>query len=96
MFFIAFENDSILTPSTKRLIVEYCADTFVYPSFHISFKDLLSVVWTRIQSHTAADEMKRIMNVEIEDACYASFIGRVARLLNCLVGFCDDVYFLEK
>ena len=84
-------TDPILDPTTKRIIMDYCEDTSIHTIVQITFQDLFAAVWTRIQTHAAGDEIKRIMNTELQDSQCKCFTGRLSRLVNCLVGFCDDV-----
>ena len=84
-------EDTILTPTTKAILVEYCSDTTEHSVLLITFKDLLVQVWQRLYSHEDSNEIKRILNQEMSDSLCKCFTGRLSRLINVLNGFYDDI-----
>jgi hypothetical protein len=80
-------NDGNLTNETKRILIEYsdCAD--VHSLLNITFKELLLHVWNRIEQNQNANEIKAILNIEMNDSLCKCFTGRMSRLINCLNGF---------
>jgi hypothetical protein len=84
-------NSSILTESTKRLIMEYYEDDSIHSVLNITFKELLVNVWSIIRSHKEMDNILCVLNDEINDANCKCFTGRMSRLINCLNGFDDRV-----
>ena len=83
--------DAALTEQTKSALFEYSNDPEIHSVLNITFSDLLTPVWNRIQIHTDAPEIKKILNKEIADGLCVCFTGRLFRLVNCLNGFYDDV-----
>ena len=84
-------NDVILTDITKAALIEYLEDPTEHSVLMITFKDLLIPVWNRIIKHKESEEIKRILNQEMNDSECKCFTGRLSRLVNCLNGFYDDV-----
>lgn len=76
---------------TKKLLVKYCSDESVHSELGITFKELFSHVWVRINNHIESLEMKKILNIEMLESDRKCFTGRLTRLVNCLSGFYDDV-----
>ena len=52
---------------------------------------LLIYVWSRIASNENKNNILSVLNQEISDGLCMCFTGRMTRLLNCLVGFFDDI-----
>ncbi len=84
-------NDEILTEKTKGLIMEYCSDKDYHSVLLITFKELLLNVWEIIESNAYKNEIKAILNTEMEDSECKCFTGRLSRLVNSLNGFTDLV-----
>ena len=80
-------SDGVLNEFTKQSLVEYCRDVSVHTELNLTFHDLLVIVWNRILSLPASDEIKAVLNVEMRDAECMCFTGRISRLVNCLNGF---------
>lgn len=80
-------SDSILTPLTKASLVEYSNDKSVHTCLNLTFYDLLVVVWNRIAVSPHSDDIKAVLNTEMQDAQCMCFTGRISRLVNCLNGF---------
>ena len=68
--------------------MEYATDEEPHSTLHITFGELLQLVWVRAKDNT---EIKAIMNQEMHDALCMCFTGCLSRLINCLNGFYDDV-----
>jgi len=84
-------DDSVLTEKTKCLIGEYCTESAVHSILQITFTDLFIAVWNTIQNNKHSQEIKRILNTELQDAECQCFTGRLSRLINCLNGFDSDI-----
>jgi len=84
-------DDNILDEISKNALVEYSNTTDIHSVLNITFKDLLTPIWQRIQKHIHKDEIKKILNIEIKDGLCMCFTGRISRLVNCLNGFYSDV-----
>lgn len=83
--------DPILSENCKRLLLEYCDIKDIHLSTQITFEELLYYVWTHINSLDTRDEIKKILNNEINNSDCMCFIGKISRLINCLNGFTDLV-----
>jgi Leucine-rich repeat (LRR) protein len=79
--------DPILTKQVKEQIIEYARITDVHSSLCVTFSEALSAVWQIIRTHKDCDEIKRILNQEIDDSYCRCFTGRLSRLINCLNGY---------
>jgi len=84
-------NDNILKKNIKEQIIEYCNDINIHSTLGLTFKELLSYVWYRIEYHQDKDVIKSILNSEMNDALCQCFTGRMSRLVNCLNGFYNDI-----
>jgi Leucine-rich repeat (LRR) protein len=84
-------KDTILTEKTKKLLIEYCDNKDIHSKTQLTFEELLFNVWTLINTLDTKDEIKNILNTEINDSQYKCFTGRIYRLVNCLNGFTDLV-----
>lgn len=80
-------NDNILSDTTKRLLLEYANLKDIYIALNITFEELLLCVFDRIERNDFKDEIKKVLNTEIEDPICKCFTGRISRLVNCLNGF---------
>lgn len=83
--------DPVLTPFAKESLLEYSKDETVHSILNMTFSDVLLVVWNRILVSSHGDEIKAVLNTEMEDAACKCFTGRISRLVNCLNGFDDLV-----
>ena len=61
-------EDPILTDETKAQLVEYSQDVSVHTVLNLTFSEMLVVVWNRIMSLEARDEIKKTLNTEMQDA----------------------------
>ena len=87
-------QDNILTEKTKKLLIEYCENKDVHSNTQLTFEELLSNVWTLINILDTKNEIKSILNTEINDSECKCFTGRISRLINCLNGFTDLVHVI--
>ena len=53
----------------------------------ITFNELLIAVFNRIEINEHKDEIKKVLNIEMDDSICKCFTGRISRLVNCLNGF---------
>ena len=75
----------------KELILEYIDIKDVHSIFNITFEELLQYVWNRIKKHNNTNDIKKILNDEMQDSECKCFTGRISRLVNCLNGYYDDI-----
>ena len=87
-------DDPILTDESKARLVEYSEDTSVHTILNLTFSEMLSVVWNRINALESRDEIKKTLNTEILDAECKCFTGKISRLVNCLAGY-DELVVVE-
>ena len=80
-------NDDILTNQTKQILIDYQSSKDIYSALNITFGELLMYVFNRIEINEHKDEIKRILNIEMNDSICKCFTGRMSRLVNCLNGF---------
>src|SRR3989339_1993496 len=80
-------SDNILTTKTKEILLEYYNQNDVHSILDITFGELLLYVWDRIIKSSYSNEIKQIMNTEMNDALCMCFTGRISRLVNVLNGF---------
>lgn len=84
-------NDNILTDKTKEVIIEYCNDNEIHSLLNLTFKEIFIYVWSRILCNEHKNEIKQILNEEMNNSICKCFTGRISRLINCLNGFDDDI-----
>jgi hypothetical protein len=80
-------QDSILTDRSKEILLEYQSSTDIYSVLDITFAELLMYVINRIDINEHKDEIKNILNIEMNESVCKCFTGRISRLVNCLAGF---------
>jgi len=84
-------RDPILTQSVKNAIVEYSQNSDVHSALNVTFMETLGIIWQIIKRNKQADEIKRILNQEIQDSIEYCFTGVLSRLINCLNGFDERI-----
>ena len=84
-------NDEIIEETTKRLLFEYIENKDEHSVIGCTFEDLLIQVWSIIKEHDNKDEIKSILNQEMNDSICKCFTGRLSRLVNVLNGYSDLV-----
>jgi hypothetical protein len=82
-------EDTILTEKSKKLLIEYCENKDIHSRTQLTFEELLCNVWMFIHTLDTKDEIKSILNTEMNDSECKCFTGRISRLINCLNGFTD-------
>jgi hypothetical protein len=80
-------SDLILTNQVKEQLIEYIRITDVHSLLNVTFSEAFRVVWQIIRTHKECDEIKRILNHEMQDSLCKCFTGRLSRMINCLNGF---------
>ena len=88
------KHDNVLSEEVKKLLIEYTTDKNIFvvnKDISLLYKDLLKFVWQRIQKHKDSTEIKKILIQEIIEGKGKCFSGKLAQLVNCLVGFYDDI-----
>ncbi len=83
--------NSSLNKSTVESIIEYCQDQTVHSIHLITYRELFSLVWNRIQKSIHQSELMKILEEQIADSECKCFTGRFNRTLSVLVGFFDDI-----
>ncbi len=83
--------NSSLNKSTIESIIEYCQDQTVHSVHLITYQELFSLVWNRIQKSIHQSELIKILEEQIADSECKCFTGRFNRTLSVLVGFFDDI-----
>jgi len=84
-------EDNILESEVKQQLADYITDNQVHSNYQITFQELLTNVWQRITVHKDSNEIKKILNNEMQDGLCKCYTGRLSRLVNCLNGFYDDI-----
>ena len=85
-------SDDVFLPTVKQQLIEYCQDDSVHSLLLLTFTEVLWYVLITISYDFANDvlvqnEIKRVLNQEIQDAECKCFTGRMNRVVNCLNGF---------
>lgn len=80
-----------LNERTVRLLVEYCSDSYVHSVHRLTYSELFSYVWARIERSEHKRELLRILEEQIADSECKCFTGRFNRTLSVLVGFYSDI-----
>lgn len=90
-----FSIDSVIasgmSESAIRLLVEYCDDETVHSRHLLTYIELLSYVWARIERSEHRTELIKILGDQILDSHCKCFTGRFNRTLSVLTGFYDDI-----
>jgi hypothetical protein len=84
-------ENTILTEQSKQLLFEYIEDKTVHSTLLITFEELLLHTVSVIDKNEHADEILKIMNIELDDSLCKCYTGRMSRIINCLNGFSDIV-----
>ena len=72
-------------------LLSYLDDTDVHSTLLVSFYDVFVKVFGRIMSHPNKLDIISRLNEELKESECKCFTGRLTRLVNCLVGFYDDI-----
>ena len=84
-------QNNILTEQTKQLLFEYINNNEVHSILNITFKELLEIIITIIETKSNKNDILEILNDEITDSNCKCFTGRLTRLINCLNGNDDRI-----
>ena len=78
---------------SKQLLMEYINNSEVHGTFHLTFAELLTAVWSHILTYPldVQKEIWKVIDTEMQDAECKCFTGRMSRLVNCLNGFDDRI-----
>jgi hypothetical protein len=77
-----------INDQTKSILFEYMAIGDEHSTIGITFTDLLKKVILRIDKNP---DLYQRLNEEMMDSECKCFTGRLTRLVNVLVGFCEDI-----
>jgi hypothetical protein len=72
-------------------LLTYLDDTYIHSTLLVSFYDAFVKVFGRIMSHPNKTNIIHRLNEELQESECKCFTGRLTRLVNCLVGFYDDI-----
>jgi hypothetical protein len=72
-------------------LLGYLDDTYVHPTLMVSFYDVFVKVFGRIIRHPNKLDIIARLDQELKESECKCFTGRLTRLVNCLVGFYDDI-----
>ena len=73
-------------------LLTYLDDTDVHSTLLVSFYDVFIKVFGRIISHPNKTDIISRLDEELKESECKCFTGRLTRLVNCLVGFYDDIF----
>lgn len=91
---ILVNKDHVLNKGTKKLLNKYCRDHANHHStLNVTFGQVLTAVWEKITELQMEyqDEVKKIMNDEMDVSRNKCFTGRISRLVSCLHGFIEGI-----
>lgn len=77
-----------------NLLLSWFKTSARHSVLRVTFKELFFAVWTRITQlpkETQQEAIKRLCQ-EVIDAENKCFVGQMTRMVNALVGFCDDIH----
>ena len=83
--------NSSISPHTIELLVGYCSDEYVHSVHLLTYRELLSYVWARIERSEHRAELFKILDEQITDSECKCFTGRINRIVSVLVGFYPDI-----
>ena len=72
-------------------LLTYLDDTDVHSTLLVSFYDVFVKVFSRIMKHPNKTDIIHRLDEELKESECKCFTGRLTRLVNCLVGFYDDI-----
>jgi len=72
-------------------LLSYLDDTEVHSTMLVSFYDVFVKVFGRIMESEHKEEIIKRLDEELEESECKCFTGRLTRLVNCLVGYYDDI-----
>lgn len=86
-------DDTILSTTTKKILMEYSKDITVHSQLNCTFDEILQAVFLEINNLNPEKqiEVKKRLNEEIHDSIDMCFTGRISRLINSLSGYSDKV-----
>ena len=90
-FSIEMVLESGLGEKATRLILEFCEDKTVHSVHLLTYIELLSYVWARIDRSEHRSELRIILAEQVRGAECKCFTGRFNRTLSVLVGFYEDI-----
>ena len=86
---LEISNDPLI--NCCNILLEYSLCEDIHSILRINFRELLCYVWETIKILENSDEIKKILNIEMNDSRHKCFTGRLSRLINCLNGFTTQV-----
>ena len=85
-------NDTILSEEVVEYILDQNNNTEKHSILDCTFVDVLLYVWNYIIQQDDNDELKQLLNDEIERSMDLCFTGRISNLVNVLTGYRDDIH----
>ena len=83
--------DIILSLDVVEYIIDQNNNTEKHTILDCTFIDVLLYVWNYIIQQDDNDELKQLLNDEIERSMDLCFTGRISNLVNVLTGYRDDI-----
>jgi hypothetical protein len=77
--------------SAWQMMAKYCADDDIYDMGHGIYGRVLNSVWQYIKASPHAEDLKKILAVELKDNIGMCAQGNLSRLCNILSGYLDGV-----
>lgn len=84
-------SDNLISQKSKNILKKFCGDNSFHTELGVTYEKVLLGVWNRIEMNQHKDEIKTVLDLEIQDSDDRCFTGRISRLINCLCGFDDLV-----
>ena len=84
--------DIILSINVVEYILDQNNNTEKHSILDCTFIDVFLYVWNYIIQQDDNDELKKLLNDEIERSMNLCFTGRISNLVNVLTGYRDDIH----
>lgn len=91
MKIISFNSDIINEVKINGSITRITTDPSTFTNLNLKLKDILCLVWLKIQKHKDKEELKKRLWEELIDMNGMCATGHLSRLINVLSGFFEDI-----
>ena len=88
---VQMKNSEYISDNSKALIESYCENSPMHSVYYINYRELFTLVWSRITSHQNSKELIKVLDEEIYSGMGLCYTGRITRLVNVLTGFYPDI-----
>lgn len=86
------EDRPHLSDEIKDIIYEWCQElTETFVEHQLTYSDVFRLIWSRISSHKEKESLLSILSYELNDSVDKCFVGKMARLVNVINGYDNDV-----